>query len=90
VKFGLRFIQSMRREVFALVIFVGVWVSLIYVAWRLLSKLGVLSSLQQGVFYASLVIGVLVVMAFTYRHTIFNLMKDKQLKQAYAKDPPLR
>lgn len=89
VRFGLGHIKSLRRETFAVVLLTGVTLCLAYVAWRLVRRLGPLTSLQQLVFYASLAAGIAIVLTFTYRHTVFNLMKDATLKQAYAESQPL-
>lgn len=90
VKFGLRYIKSIRREAFALVLFTGIWISLAYFAARLMSRLGRPMPRQWVVFCAFFVSALVILTRFTYRHTVFNLMKDEKLKDAYAKDPPLR
>lgn len=63
----------------------GVFVVLVWFFTRFLSGFTELTSVQTAVFWFFLLLGIYVVIKFSYRHSTFNLAKDPELRRKYAK-----
>lgn len=85
VRAGLRFVTGLRLTVFALVLFAGAACALWWLgSWFVGEFGGALTARGQTVATVSLVIGGLAIAAFTFRHTVFNLLRDDDLRRRYT------
>ncbi|MBN1270036.1 MAG: hypothetical protein JXB04_10625 [Kiritimatiellae bacterium] len=86
VRFGLNFMKEIHGPAgYALAGLSTVFAALIIYALKAVAHLGPLAAGQRVTFSAALALAVLIILRFTYRHSIFSLIRDPELREKYAR-----
>ena len=85
VQFGLSYMRLFgRRVVFLILLFAGTLAGMVVFGIRLLHTLPEATPVRDTLFAVLSATGLVVVVAFTYRHTVFNLLQNPELRKAYT------
>ncbi len=86
LRFGIEFLKRGRGIGDALFLLIGIFIALVYFYARFLLRFSHLSLYQAFVFYFFLLLGIIAVVKFTFRHTVFNIARDPELKRKYDEE----
>ena len=86
INFGIGSIMKKGPVGNGILMFAGIILALIYFATGLFNLIGPLSVLQKTELYGSLILALVSLIWFSYRHTTFNIDRDVRMEEKYKKN----